>query len=160
MLRLTIAGTTYEIPESGESPNWADGLTNYLSAVADVLGTLVGDGDILKTTFSIANNISVASIINGLIFDSSQTRAANISYSIYRTSTATPSGNAETGVLQIIYDDSATSGSKWALAQSRDGDAGVVFSITDAGQFYYTSTNINAVGYSGTMVFTAKSLDA
>jgi hypothetical protein len=160
MLRLTVAGTTYEIPESGENPNWAQGLTDFLSAVTDVLATLVGDGDILKTTFTIANNISSATNINGLLFDSSLTRAANISYSIYRTSTATPSGNAETGTLYIIYDDSASSGNKWNLSQNKDGDAGVAFSITDLGQMQYKSSNINATGYSGTIVFTAKSLDA
>ncbi len=160
MLRLTVAGTTYEIPESGEDPNWAEGLTNWTQAVTDVLSTLVGEGDILKTTFAIANNISVATVINGLIFDSSLTRAANISYTIYRTSTANPAGNAETGILYIVYDDSASVGSKWKLSQNKDGEAGVSFAITDAGQFTYKSTDVGATGYSGTIIFTAKSLAA
>lgn len=161
MLQLTIAGTTFDYPESGEDPNWANGAgpTEWAQAVTDALATLIGPGDILSTTFTIDNNISVATNVNGLIFDSGTIRAANISYAVYRTSTATPSGNSETGTMLLTFDDSAASGSQWQLSQGTvNGSAGIAFSVTDAGQIKYISSDINATGYVGTMKFSAKAL--
>lgn len=155
---LTIAGTTFNYPSSGQDPNWAEEASGWAVAVTDALNTLIGPGDILTTEFSIDNNISVATNINGLLFDSGFTRASNINYSVYRTSTANPAGNAETGTIYLIFDDSAPVNQKWKLSQNKDGDAGVSFSIGDNGQVQYLSSDIGSVGYSGVIVFNAKSL--
>lgn len=155
---IVIAGTTYNFPESGESPNWGPEATDTIVAMAAALSSLISPGDILQTTFTIDNNISVATNVNGLLFDSGTVRAANIQYAIYRTSTANPAGNAETGLIKIIFDDDATVGEKWKLSQDKDGDAGVVLSMGDDGQMTYISTDIDSVGYVGTITFTAKSL--
>lgn len=160
-LQLTIAGTTFIYPESGESPNWANGAgpTEWAQAVTDALATLIGPGDILSTTFTIDNNISVLTNVNGLIFDSGTVRAANISYAVYRTSTSTPAGNSESGTMLLTFDDSATSGNQWQLTQGAvNGAAGMAFSITDGGQIKYASSDIGATGYVGTIRFSAKSL--
>jgi hypothetical protein len=155
---LTINGTTYNYPDPGESPNWGDDSTGWAEAVTDALGTLLGAGDILQTTFSITNNITVADNINGLLFDPGVTRAANIDYSIYRISSTNTSGYAETGTIYIIYDTSAPVNNKWQLSQRTTGNSGVTFSITDSGQVQYKSNDIGVSGYSGTMKFRAKSL--
>jgi hypothetical protein len=159
-ISLTVNGTTYLYPESGENPNWANGAgpTEWAQAVTDTLSTIVGPGDILNTTFAIDNNITVATDVNGLIFDSGTVRAANISYSVYRTSTANPAGHAETGTIQIVFDDSASVNSKWSLTQSSNGTAGIAFSMGDNGQMQYKTSDIGATGYSGVIKFSAKAL--
>lgn len=155
---LTIAGTTYEFPESGEDPNWGPNVTDWARGVTDAINTILSPGDILTTQFAIDNNISVPTNINGLLFDSGTVRAANVTYAVYRISNANPSGHAETGVLKLIFDDSAASGMKWKMTQDIDGSSGVAFSIGDNGQFQYVSTNIGTLGYVGTITFSAKSL--
>lgn len=155
---LVINGTAYQYPIPGEDPNWGDDGTGWAEAVTDALATLLGAGDILQTTFTITNNISVADNVNGLLFDPGVTRAANIDYSIYRISNTNPSGYAETGTIYIIYDTSASVGNKWQLSQRTTGNSGVTFSITDSGQIQYKSNDIGTTGYSGTMKFRAKAL--
>lgn len=155
---LLVNGTAYPYPNPGEDPNWGQGATDWAGAVTEALNTLLAPGDILQTTFSIDNNIALATNINGLVFDPGTVRAANIDYAIYRTSTLNPSGNAETGIIHLIYDDSASAGSKWKFSQSIDGASGVSLSITDAGQVQYTSSDIGTAGYSGTIKFRARTL--
>lgn len=157
-IQITIAGTTYDFPESGESPNWGAQATETIVAMANAINTLLGPGDILQTSSSISNNISLATAIDGLIFDSSITRAANIYYSVYRISDANPSDQAEVGKIFIVYDDNATIGSKWKITRESNGDSGVVFSINDLGQVFYTSSDISSTGYDGTISFSAKCL--
>lgn len=158
MIKLIVNGTSYNFPESGEDPNWSTGVTDWASAVTEALSTLIGPGDILSTSFAISNNATVPTIINGLLFDSGTVRAATVNYSVYRTSTTTPAGNAETGHIFIIFDDSAAVNEKWKLTQTTDGSAGISFSISDTGQFSYITTDIGSAGYTGVIKFTAKSL--
>lgn len=153
---LIVNNIPFVIPDAGEDPGWGEQTTDFLDEVSTVLGSLLSSGDILETTFDIANNVSSATDVVGLVFNTGVVRAANIQYSIYRISTGSPSGNAETGLLQIVYDDSATSGNKWLISQETSGNSGVTFSITDAGQFQYTSSDIGTPGYSGVMKFNAK----
>lgn len=157
-INLIVNGTSYVYPDPGQDPNWGAGATDWAAAVTEALNTILAPGDILTTAFSIDNNISVAANINGLLFDPGVIRAANIDYAIYRTSTANPAGNAETGTIHLIYDDSAAVGLKWKITHSIDGDAGVSLSITDAGQVQYMSSDIGTTGYSGTIKFRAKTL--
>lgn len=157
-ISLTIAGTTFLYPESGTDPNWAEQASSWAAAVTEALNTLLSPGDILQTEFTLNNNTSIATNVNGLLFDSGITRAANVHYTIYRTSTSTPSGKAETGTLYLIFDDSAAVGTKWQMTQIKNGEAGVVFSIGDNGQIQYTSSDIGTLGYSGSIQFSARSL--
>jgi hypothetical protein len=155
---LIVNGTSYEYPIPGSDPNWGEGATDWAEAVTEALNTLLAPGDILQTIFSIDNNISVATNINGLLFDPGTVRAANVDYAIYRTSTLNPSGNAETGTIHLIYDDSAAVNQKWKLTQSTDGSSGISLSITDSGQMQYISSDIDVAGYSGEIRFKARTL--
>jgi hypothetical protein len=157
-ISLTIQGVTYSYPESGTDPNWGEDTAAWASAVTSALNSLLGSGDILLTTATIANNQSTSADVTGMLFDPTSVRAANISYTIYRVTNSVTSGNAESGIIYITYDNNASSGNKWILSQQINGSSGVTFSITDLGQVQYTSSNISGTGYSGTIKFSAKSL--
>lgn len=156
---LIVNNQSFDYPTSGTDPGWGGPATDWATEVTNVLGTLLAPGDILSTTFDISDDVSVATQIQGLAFDSSLNRSAKIVYSVYRTSTDNPSGNAETGTIDIIYDNLAPVGEKWKMTQNKNGEAGVVFSISDLGQFSYISTQIDtgSGGYSGVLKFSAKS---
>ena len=155
---LTIANNTFQYPTSGEDPGWGADATDWAIAVTEVLNTLVAPSDILETSYIINNNTVVQTDINRLFFDPGTVRAANITYSVYRVSTANPSGHTESGVIYLNYDNSASLGSKWNLGQNKIGDASITFNITDAGQVQYTATDIGAAGYQSTIKFIAKTL--
>lgn len=156
---LTVNGTTYNFPTSGEDPNWAIELVGWAEQITISVNSLSGTGDISESSFTIANNTAAAANINGLQLTGATVKSAIINYTIYRKSNATPSGNSETGIILATYDDVASSGSIWTIAQQAVGNAGVVLSVTDLGQFQYISSDISATGYSGTMVFSAKILN-
>lgn len=157
---LTIAGTTFNYPTSGEDPNWSEEASSWAVAVTEALNTLLAPGDILQTSFAIDNNIAVPTNINGLLFDSGTVRAANVNYTVYRISDSSPSGHAETGLIFLVFDDSAAVGMKWKLSQSPvDGNAGISFSMDDDGQMKYATTTIGDVGYVGTIRFSARVLN-
>lgn len=149
--QVTINGTTYSIPSQGDSPPWGDDLHDLLAALVDVANTTVGPGDILTTSFNVANNQSSATNVTGLSFDTSTVRSAIIQYSLYRTSSTTEM--SEVGHMYVTY---KTTAGTWELAQSYAGSSGVTFSITNGGQVQYTSTNFSGVSYSGKMKFSAK----
>lgn len=156
-VNLTVNNSVFAYPSPGDEPGWGESCTSWAVEVTEVLSSLLGPNDILQTSFNINNNVSTPTNITGLVFNTATVRGATIEYSVYRISTANPSGNAETGIITLIYDDSAAPGSRWQMAIGNiSGDAGINFSITDAGQVQYTSTDINSVGYSGVIKFSAK----
>lgn len=157
---LTVNNIPFEYPIPGDSPGWGEGATDWATEVTTVLGSLLGPNDIIQSTFTIANNqLSPANIV-GLIFNTGQVRSAIIEYSVYRRSTANPSGHSESGTINITYDNLAAPGSKWSLiSYGLNGLSGVTFSVTDSGQIQYVSSDISATGYSGNMHFRARALN-
>lgn len=155
---LTVNNNTYNYPDPGTDPGWGQDASDWAAAVTDVLNTLVSPADILETSYVVTNNITSYADVNRLFFDPGTVRAANITYAIYRASTSNPSGFVESGTIYITFDNSAGTGSKWLLGQQKIGDSGVTFTITDAGQIQYQSTDIGATGYQGNIKFTAKTL--
>lgn len=79
---------------------------------------------------------------------------ADISYNVYRTTDSAEIN--ESGTITIQY--YSTSGT-WDLGQDYIGDASTIFSITNAGQVQYTSSNLAGLNYEGTITFRAKTLD-
>lgn len=154
---LTVNNTPFEYPTAGEEPGWGSEATAWASEVTDVLDGVLGPDDLLETTVSISNNISTNTNIVGLVFDTGSVRSAVIEYSVYRVSDSSTSGNAETGIITIVYDNSAAVNEKWSMTVGNiSGNSGITLSITDAGQFQYQSTDIGSTNYSGTMKFLAK----
>ncbi len=157
MVKIVIAGTTYEFPEVGEHPNWGREATEVIVALSDALGSLIVDGDILISQTPIANNVSIDSIINGLIFDSNKTQSAAITYTA-RRSTDTEF-LVETGRIFITYNDAGLVGEKWIMTQLIDsGDAGIIFNLTDDGRFFYKSSDVTGGSYNGVLTFQARTL--
>lgn len=155
---LVIRNKTFNYPTQGEDPLWGEDSTDWAQEVTDVLNDLVSSGDILQTSFSVANNQSVSADVVGLLIDTGVVRSAIIDYSIYRISTANPSGNAENGTIFAMYDNSAAPGSKWIISIEKNGESGVDLDITDIGQFTYTSSDIGTLGYVGLMKFRSRSI--
>lgn len=154
MIQLTINGTVYEYPESRDSPSWGEDATAWAQAVTDVLADVVGTGDILTTTATVANNISSATNVAGLSFDPTLVRASIVEYSIYRVTTGSGATEAvEVGTMYLTYKSTAN---VWDLAIVGATGAGVTFSITTAGQIQYVSTNFTGLSYVGTMKFRAR----
>lgn len=151
---VTIAGTTYTLPEQGTEEPWGSDLSDIIDALVDVAESTSGPGDILSTTFAIANNVSSPTVVSGLQFDVSTILSSVITYTITRTSDV--DDLTETGTIRLTYRSSL---SDFDLAPSYSGDnSGVTFTISGAGQILYTSTNLSSTNYSGTLTFSAKSV--
>lgn len=161
-IQVTLGNTTYTIPSPGEDPGWGGDTTEYLKAIADQLNTISGPGDILEQTIDIVNT-ATTNDASGLLIDSSIVRAAYIDYSVYRTTSDVPSGNAEVGRIFVVYDDSASVGEKFQLSQFNEGDAGISFDITEStGQITYTITEVlsdTGTDYVGKLIFRASALE-
>lgn len=158
MPNLTIGNQPFAYPNPGEEAGWGEDATGWAKAVTDLLATLVTTGDILQTSFAVQNNISVAEDVTGMFFDSGTVRSAQITYAVHRISDVTPAGTTEAGTIIIALNDTAAPGQKWQMMQTKEGNAGIAFSIGDGGQFQYISTDLGALNYSGTLKFSAKVL--
>lgn len=155
---LTIRNKTFNYPEQGEDPVWGEESTGWAEEVTEVISDIISPGDILQTSFSIANNQSSPADITGFLMDTGIVRSAIIDYSIYRISSGITYGNAENGIIFAVYDNSAPSNQKWSISIETNGNSGVILSINDSGQFSYTSTDIGSLGYSGLMKFKSRSI--
>lgn len=153
--QLIVNNVPYDYPTAGDEPGWGEEATGWAEEVTGVLNNLLGSDDILETSFSIANNQTSAADVTGLAFNAGSVRSAIVEYAIYRISDGAPSGNAETGEIHVVYDNSAG----WSIGVgSVVGNSGVIFSITSAGQVQYVSTDIGALGYTGIIKFKARVL--
>lgn len=150
---LIIGNDPFQYPDPGDPPGWGEGSSDWASAVTEAIASVIGPDDILQTSFSIANNISSYTNVNGLIFSNSTVRAAFVEYSIYRTTNSNEL--AQSGTLEMVYKNTAND---WTLVQDFGGEAGVIFSITSSGQLQYQSSNVSGTSYSGVMKFKAQAL--
>jgi hypothetical protein len=155
---LTVGNQVFSYPNPGEESGWGEDATGWAEAVTEALSALISPGDILPTSLVVQNKQSSPADVTGLFFNSDTIRAANINYAIYRVSTSTNPGIAESGTLMIDLNDTDLVGQKWKLIQIKNGDAGVAFSVTDGGQIQYLSTDIGLTGYTGVIDFSAKVL--
>lgn len=150
---LTINGTTFNLPQQGDSPPWGNDLSDLIEALVSVANNSVSTGDILTTSFAIANNTTAQTNVTGLLFDPASVRSAIIEYSVYRTTSSTEL--SESGVMLVTYKSTAGT---WEVAQYSVGDAGVTFTAANSGQFKYVSTNLSGTSYSGLLKFRARAM--
>lgn len=154
---VVLSGTTYKIPKANSSPPWGEELNSYLKALGNSYSSLVGVGDIAETSLAINNTQASPLAVTGLSFDTAQIRAAFIVYSIIRQTDSNIS--LEQGNLNLIYNAQAGVGEKWVVQRdSMGGDAGVEFTVSDAGVVSYTSDTVAGLNYTGTMRYEAKAL--
>lgn len=133
-IRLTVNGTEYLYPVSGEDPGlYGEEATGWAEEVTAVLASIVGAGDILQTNFNLDNNNNVTfANITGFIFDSSQVKGVSCSYRIERTNGVTTL--AEKGQLELVYDPQSSS---WIIQREHIGDGGISIDVTSGGQVQY-----------------------
>lgn len=126
-------------------------LTQLLTAI----NSKVAAGGV-QDSQAITNNQAAAADITGLLFDSNVTKSAAVEFDIHRQSDTGGSERDEAGVLRLLYDSVA--GNWRASVNSQFDDAGVVFTITAAGQVRYTSTDIAGSNSVGTIRYTIKTI--
>lgn len=158
-IELIVNNTPFNYPSPGDEPGWGEAATGWAGEVTSVLGDIFAPGDILESTFTIPSVQATFVDIVGLAFNTGVVRSAVIEYAVYRVSTAFPSGNAESGILTITYDNGASAGNKWQLVGANiTGNSGVTFRILDSGQLQYTATDLTTGGYSGKLKYKARTL--
>lgn len=149
MAELKVNNTIYNYPDPGTEPGWGNDATEWAKAITEAVDSLAGAGSIVETQSIIANNISVATPVAGLQFNSALTKSAIVFYRIFRdTDITTPV--TEQGELQITLDNTT-----WKLSRTITvGDsAGVLMDIDSVGQVNYTSSNISGSSYEGFIRF-------
>lgn len=150
-IQVQIQGTTYSLPGQGQNPPWGEDLSAIIQALIVVANTQSGTGDIQTSSFNVANNQVAPANVTGMAFDSAQIRTGIISYSLDRaTSTQELS---EGGQLIATYNSMSSS---WELIRYAGGNSDVIFSITNAGQVQFISSNMSGSGYVGLIRFNAK----
>lgn len=146
---LEVSGISYIYPDAGEDPGWGSSSSDWAEAVTNVLNDLNPNGSIQQTQETLNDNQSSLLDINGFIFDGSQVKSAYIEYTIERQLVS--SSVTEMGYLFTSYN-----GGVWSISrQSMNGDSGIDFDITSAGQVQYKSTS---TGHSATLKYRAKTL--
>lgn len=146
---LIIGNQEFEFPEQGTNAPWGEQVTDWAVAVTEALTIVQQPNDIVTTTALINNNQASFANIPGFSFDTSEVVSINAEFIIKRS---TDTNNlVESGLIKGNFD-----GTTWTCSQVSQGNAGVTFNITDAGQIQYTSTSVSGTNYSGLIIFKAK----
>jgi hypothetical protein len=162
-ITLLIKGTPVSIPNSGESPNWSEGIIDALTALTEAVNAITGTYDVAPQVQNIdANNASTDVNIANLVFPVSEVRSAVIYYTVHRETEDSGSGDAqemvEGGTLTIVYNAANSVGNKWELVRVAAGSANITFEVTDVGQVQFTTTALTGINHTGTLSFRAISI--
>jgi hypothetical protein len=148
---LRVGTDEFDIPLQGESPDYGEQLSDYFEAVAGALTQVQQPNDILRTTAAISNNQTTFTSITGFQFDTTEVRSINSDFLIKRTTVSPANNLVESGTVRGNFN-----GSSWSITIESEGNAGVEFNITDAGQLQYKSTSLVGSSYEGLILFRAK----
>lgn len=160
MPKLVIKGTPIELVNSGGSPNWAPSVIEAIEALTDAVNSITGTFDIQPQVQNIdANNSSTDVPITNLSFPPTDVRSATVFYAVYRKTedSGPPDGQevAESGNLDVVYNDSRPATQKWEITRVGEGNAFIDFEITDTGQFTFTTSPLTGVNHTGIISFRA-----
>ena len=122
----------------------------YTKAQVDtIIAGITSPGDLDDTAFSLANNQSSPANVTGFAFANATVRSFEAIVSVFI--------DATTDFYEQFKINGIQKGSEWDFTVSSQGDvSGITFSITNAGQVQYTSTD-NAGFVSGVIMFRALS---
>jgi hypothetical protein len=155
MSTLTVNSKVINYPDQGKEGNWGSEASDFATEVSSALNNLSGPGSITETQSLIENNVLSSSTKNvaGLIFNSSLSKSASVTYRIYRKSAST-SELSEEGNLFIHY-SALDPLNKWSLTReiTNNGPALVYLDIDNNGQVKYSSSNVAGTGYEGYITF-------
>lgn len=154
---ITIGSTVIAFPSSGESPNWAQPVIDFATAVQNTLSGLAGVADVFPQTFVINNfNPGTNIDIPNLTFSTTIVRAAFVRYSVFRTTNSTTA--YEAGEIKIVYNPNGPAGNKWEFDRSYVGDGQISFTITDTGQFQLNTVALGGINHTGILTYAAQAL--
>lgn len=145
---LTVGTENFDFPLEGENPGYGQSITDWAEAVSDALGTVQAPNDVLVSTASILNNQTSFADISGFIFDSSEVISINAEFIVQRSTVSPSNVLVEDGVIRGNFN-----GSSWVYSVVSQGNAGITFNITDAGQLQYRTTDVSGTSYTGTITF-------
>jgi hypothetical protein len=163
MAKITIKGTTIDLPSSGASPNWAPAIIEAFEALAEAVNSVSATFDVPPQAQNIdANNSSNNVDLNNLSFPSSEVRAATIYYTVFRKTdnSGPPDGQeiTEAGTLEINYNNSYPVTQKWEIARTYEGEGQISFIITDLGQIQFSTTPLTGINHTGIVSYRAISI--
>jgi hypothetical protein len=152
---LQIGSNIYSYPEEGENPGYGEDATAWAEAVTDALQNVQGPNDILATSSTLTNNQATPADINDLTFNTGAVQYTFIEYLIKRVYDSGVTTVVESGQIFGNYD-----GSTFVMTRKADGsaEAGIEITVTNAGQFQYTSTDL-ANHTSSVIKFKARTID-
>lgn len=135
--QLQIGAEIFNYPETGTNPqeNWGDEATGWAEAVTDTIATIFSPNDIVLTTYALNDNVSTPTDIAGLKFSVTQVIYVKIDAIIERI--VGVNTYVESLTINGNYD-----GNVFYMSQESTGDAGIAISVTNSGQFQYTSSNL------------------
>jgi hypothetical protein len=159
-IKLIIKGTPVELPESGQSPNWAPGILDAIKELAEVLNSIAGTYDVAPQVQDISEFEQNDRIdVNNLIFPFEEVRSATIFYSVFRKTESTESEEGveltEAGTLQIVYNESNADNAKWEIQREFVGNAEINFVIADSGQIKFSTRKISGNSHIGKLAYRA-----
>lgn len=132
---------------SNYSPTDASIVADHLAGIDSALASIGSAGDIAETSFSAANNVTVAANVTGLAFANGTVRSFDAQVSVVIAATA--------DLYEVFRLQGIQKGASWDMSvESTGDDSGIVFTITSAGQVQYTSGNEDGF-VSSTMKFRA-----
>lgn len=116
----------------------------------------------IESSFSLVNNQSVASNIEGLQFDYRKVNQAIIEYVIQRITgpTLSPTELIQTGCFAVVYKPVAGTWNIVSIGSTGPDAAGITFSITTGGQVQYTSSNMTGTANVSKITYRARTLSA
>lgn len=156
-VKINIAGTIIDFPESGNSPNWSPAVIEFAQTVESALAGTIGPFDVPPQVLTIdAYNPGVNVDMPNFAFPTSDVRAVSIVYSVYRNTTLTTV--VESGNLQMVYNPAGPVNNKWDVARDFVGDAQISFNVTDLGQVQFTTTTLSGSNHVGALSYQAKAL--
>jgi len=162
-VQINIRGTIINFPSTSAAPNWSPAIIQFAQSVESSLQLAVGTYDVAPQTMAIAN--TGAQVIPNLSFDVTQVQSADITIAVYRTATiglsGSPTVKSQVSRILITYNPTNSSSSKWEIAQMKNGDASITFSVSDSGQFSCTPVSFYTGGqdtHVGVITFSAKAL--
>jgi len=165
MPTITIKGTPIAIPSSGQSPNWSPAIIEAFQALADAVNVFTGTFDVAPQAKNIdIYNASSNIDIDNLIFPPTDVRAVTVFYTVYRKTTESVplAGDgqevAESGTLEIVYNNSRPSNQKWEIGRMGEGDAFIDFNVTDLGQVQFSTTALTGIDHTGIVSYRALSI--
>ena len=154
---VVVGGNEISFPTSGEQENWAQPVSDFAEATAEVLSQFANAYDVPPNDLIIdAYNPGVDIELPGLNFPPSAVRSAFIRYAVFRQTNTTTV--YETGNITIVYNPNGPVNNKWEYSRDFIGDGQIDFTIDDSGQITFTTTAIGGISHSGKVSYLAQAV--